>query len=78
VVVIEASILARLLGLRLLRLDATVVLAPAEVTRRRNRPPPPGTPLLARANREIDEGADLLAEARQDSRPLSPSRRDRA
>jgi hypothetical protein len=31
-VVVEASILARLLGIRLLRLDATVVVVPAAVT----------------------------------------------
>ena len=31
-VVVEASVLARLLGIRLLRLDATVVVVPADVT----------------------------------------------
>ena len=38
-VVVEASILARLLGLRLLTLDATVVLVPAEVTAPPTRAP---------------------------------------
>ena len=31
-VIVEASVLARLLGIRLLKLDATVVLVPADVT----------------------------------------------
>ena len=90
-VVVEASVLARLLGIRLLRLDATVVLVPADVTppssasyqlpRRasarsarvpRARSDPVGR-RLAHAVRSIDEGAELLAEARRESpKPRRP------
>ena len=77
--VVEASVLARLLGLRLLRLDATVVVHPADVLRAppqdlgepRARSgagrgvPTPGARGLADAVRSIDEGAALLAEARR-------------
>lgn len=74
---IEASILARLLGIRLLKLDATVVLTPADVGARPappsdppaldGRPPPrlyPAGRGLAEAVRHINEGEELLAEAR--------------
>lgn len=74
----EGSILARLLGLRLLRLEATVVLTPADVRtstrlRRPARPSSASPPRrsavprrgLAEAVRDIDEGARLLAQARQ-------------
>ena len=78
---VEASILARLLGIKLLKLEATVVVVPAEVTA------PPSAPRelparasarssggpparrgavgrgLAEAVRNINEGAELLAEA---------------
>ena len=81
-VLVEASILARLLGLRLLTLDVTLVLVPAEVSAptppssppglhadaspRRYRPPPAVTGGgLADAVRSINEGAELLAEARR-------------
>jgi len=37
-IVVEASILARLLGMRLLTLDATVVVAPADVMVRSSAP----------------------------------------
>jgi hypothetical protein len=37
--IVEASILARLLRIRLLTLDATVVIAPADVTARWSAPP---------------------------------------
>ena len=79
---VEASILARVLGLRLLTLDATLVIIPADVEPR--RPEPRGlsvlTPVrssdvapsrsqivglgLTDAVRNINEGAELLADAR--------------
>jgi hypothetical protein len=78
-VLLEGSIVARLLGLRLLTLEATVVLAPADVTTgsigqrdaaRRpasaslpRRAPVPGRELAA-AVRNLDEGARLLEQAR--------------
>lgn len=72
-VLVDASIRARLLGLRLLTIDATVVLAPAEVTAPSSatHDPPQRTSgrssrhVLAEAVRSIDEGAELLAEARR-------------
>jgi hypothetical protein len=82
-VLVEASIVARLLGIRLLTLDATVALVPADVTARtssrgvppaRMPPRPAGVPPappgatgrgLADAVRSINEGAELLAEARR-------------
>jgi hypothetical protein len=80
---VEASIVARLLGIRLLTLDATVALVPAEGTARTpsrgaspaGTPPrpasvPPAQPGatgrgLADAVRSINEGAELLAQARR-------------
>jgi hypothetical protein len=80
---VEGSIVARLLGIRLLTLDATVTLVPADVTARPSSPgaSPAGTPArpavvrpaqsgamgrgLADAVRSINEGAELLAEARR-------------
>ena len=77
---VEASIRARLLGIPLLRLDATVVLAPAEITARSSAPDEPlrmrsvGVPpthsgvagrSLAEAVRSINEGAEVLAEVRR-------------
>lgn len=82
-VIVEASILARLLGIRLLKLDATVLVGPADVTAssapralrvlpsahhsvpraRMNAAAERG---LADAIRNINEGAELLAEARRD------------
>ena len=79
----EASILARVLGLRLLTLDATLVVVPADVAPRRPRGPSALTPVrssevappqshtvglgLTDAVRNINEGADLLAHARHNS-----------
>ena len=79
---VEASVVARLLGVRLLRLHATVTLAPAEVTPAtasvqvpasrgitRSAPPrPPGAPgrRLPEAVRTIDEAAEILAKARRE------------
>jgi hypothetical protein len=67
---VEASVVARVLGIRVLTLDAVVLLspaspgatAPAPVPR---RPLPPVRRGLAGAVRSIEEGADLLAEARR-------------
>jgi hypothetical protein len=82
-VLLEASVLGRVLGVRILTLRATVVLAPASVTAaapadrdppgrvdaRRSRAAPArrraGGRELAEAVRRIDEGAELLAEARR-------------
>lgn len=77
--VVEARIVARLLGLRLLTLEATVVVVPAEVTaptpagrgtqprapaRSDGAPPERAVGSLAEAVRRIDEGAAILAEVR--------------
>jgi hypothetical protein len=76
---VEASIRARLLGIPLLRLDATVVLVPAEITapsaphepaRTRSFGVPPTRSGaagrgLAEAVRSINEGAEVLAEVRR-------------
>jgi hypothetical protein len=82
-VLIEGSILARLMGIRVLTLDATVVLVPADVTAPGSMPPRPpistsvpphaATPRrskaeragLAEAVRSLNEGAELLAQARR-------------
>ena len=80
-ILIQASILARLLGLRLLTLDATITLVPARVTApssvARDRPgitPRRGSPAarrraaggdLARAVETIGEGERLLTQARR-------------
>ena len=83
-VLVDASLRARLLGIRLLTIDATVVLAPADVTAlspvahdppqrtsvrsariSRNRSAATGHG-LAEAVRSINEGVELLAEARRD------------
>ena len=77
-VLVEGSILAHLLGLRLLRLEATVVLMPADVNtstgprpaaRQSSHSPPRRSTRprrgLADATRDIDEGARLLARARE-------------
>jgi len=77
---VEASILARLFGIKLLKLDATIVVSPSGirqvagsstdlVMRPTSRPPrtlPVGTgATLADAVRNLNEGAELLAEARR-------------
>ena len=63
---VQASVRARLLGIPLLRLDATVVLMPAAVTT-------PSTTLaggdgLAEAVRSINDGAEMLAQVRRNGR----------
>jgi hypothetical protein len=79
-VLVEASILARLLGIRLLTLEATAVLTPADVTtasprqpRTAERPSGAAAPTrapaagrgLADAVRNLEEGARLLEQARR-------------
>ena len=79
---VEASIAARVLGLRLLTLDATLVIVPADVAPRPPEPcglsaltparssevAAPRSPIvglgLTDAVRNINEGAELLADAR--------------
>jgi hypothetical protein len=63
---VQASVRARLLGMPLLRLDATVVLMPAAITA-------PSSALaagngLADAVRNINDGAEVLAQVRQNGR----------
>jgi len=63
---VQASVRARLLGIPLLRLDATVVLIPAAITA-------PSSALaagngLAEAVRSINDGAEVLAQVRRNSR----------
>jgi hypothetical protein len=82
-VLVEASILARVIGVRLLTIDATVALVPADVTAASSAAhgPPVRTTArssrvastrsgaagrgLAEAVRSINEGAELLAQARR-------------
>lgn len=63
---VQASVRARLLGMPLLRLDATVVLMPAAITA-------PSSTLAARngladAVRNLNDGAEVLAQVRQNGR----------
>ena len=63
---VQASVRARLLGIPLLRLDATVALMPATIAA-------PSSALavgngLAEAVRSINEGAEILAQVRRNSR----------
>lgn len=65
--VVQASIRARLLGVPLLRLDATIVLAPAAIT------PSPSIAIgggnsLTEAVRNINDGAEILAQVRRQGR----------
>jgi hypothetical protein len=74
---VQASVRARVLGVSLLRLEATVVLVPAKLTASssashemptralaRSRGLSPRSSGLADAVRSINEGAELLAEVR--------------
>jgi hypothetical protein len=76
----------RVLGLRLLKLDAVVMVVPADVAppssaARAGRPPPTsdssparsvsGRSRLAEAVRNIDEGAEILAQARRNGTAIS-------
>jgi hypothetical protein len=81
-VLVEATIRARLLGVRLLTIDATVVLAPADVTAPSVADPPQRASVrssgisrsrsaatghgLAEAVQSINEGIELLAATRRD------------
>jgi hypothetical protein len=63
---VQASVRARLVGIPLLRLDATVVLMPAAITA-------PSSALatgngLAEAVRSINDGAEVLAQVRRNGR----------
>ena len=63
---VQASVRARLLGIPLLRLDATVALMPAEITA-------PSSAFasgngLAEAVRSINDGAEVLAHVRRNGR----------
>ena len=63
---VQASVRARLFGMPLLRLDATVVLMPAAITA-------PSSALargngLAEAVRSINDGAEVLAQVRENGR----------
>jgi hypothetical protein len=63
---VQASVRARLLGIPLLRLDATVVLMPAAIRA-------PSSALaagngLAEAVRSINDGAEVLAQVRRNGR----------
>ena len=61
---VQGSIRARLLGIPLLRLDATVVLTPATITS--SSPAGIGSGnSLAEAVRDINDGAEILAEMRR-------------
>lgn len=63
---VQASVRARLLGLPLLRLEATVVLMPAAITAPSSaRVAGNG---LAEAVRSINDGAEVLAQVRQNGR----------
>jgi hypothetical protein len=63
---VQASVRARLLGIPLLRLDATVALMPAAFGF--SSPAVSAGNGLAEAVRSINEGADVLAQVRQDGR----------
>lgn len=62
----QASVRARLLGIPLLRLDATIALVPATLTTRSS-----GLAVgngLDDAVRSINDGAEILAQVRQNGR----------
>jgi hypothetical protein len=69
---VQASVRARVLGLPLLRLDATVVLMPAAITAS-SSPVAVGNGLVE-AVRSINEGAELLGQLRRDGRRASEER----
>jgi len=63
--VVQGSVRARLLGIPLLRLDATLALMPATIT-------PSSSPLgsgdgFAEAVRHLNDGAEVLAEIRRNN-----------
>jgi hypothetical protein len=63
---VQASVRARLLGIPLLRLDATVVLMPAAITASSSAVAAGNG--LAEAVRSINDGAEVLAQMRRDGR----------
>jgi hypothetical protein len=63
---VQASVRARLLGIPLLRLDATVMLMPAAITASSSAVVAGNG--LAEAVRSINDGAEVLAQARRDGR----------
>jgi hypothetical protein len=63
---VQASVRARLLGIPLLRLDATVVLVPAAISA--SSSPIAAGNGLAEAVRSINDGAEVLAQVRRDGR----------
>ena len=63
---VQASVRARLLGIPLLRLNATVALMPAAITA--PRPTLAAGDGLAEAVRSINDGAEVLAEMRRNGR----------
>jgi len=63
---VHASVRARLLGIPLLRLDATVALMPAAITARSSALAAGNG--LAEAVRSINDGAEVLAELRRNGR----------
>jgi hypothetical protein len=64
---VQASVRARLLGIPLLRLDATVMLMPTAITASSSTFA--GGNGLAEAVRSINDGAAVLAQVRRDGRP---------
>jgi hypothetical protein len=65
---VEASVVGRVLGMRILKIDAVVLLSPAAPPQVPVRPASslqPRAGRLAGALRSIEEGAELLAEARR-------------
>jgi hypothetical protein len=80
--VVEASVVARLFRIRLLAIDASLVISPAQVRGRsraatpRARPRAIGAGLLA-AERVIDEGAASLAASRAIEKTASRPRAGR-
>jgi hypothetical protein len=63
---VQASVRARLLGIPLLRLDATVMLMPAAITV--SSPTVAAGNGLAEAVRSINDGAEVLAQVQRDGR----------
>jgi hypothetical protein len=65
---VQGSVRARLLGIPLLRLDATVVLAPATITTSASVRSRSEKNSLAEAVRNINDGAEILAQVRRNGR----------
>jgi hypothetical protein len=65
---VQASVRARLLGIPLLRLDATIVLMPAAITAPSSALAAGNGRSLAEAVRSINDGAEVLAQVRRNGR----------